>query len=98
MLQKLKERRQYRVTELIQTSEPTYNQCSFVFNGVKYHGEGKPLSGIHRTLSHHAYSWTIKDEKGRLLFRFGMHYAQSPISKRKLTRWMREYFKKKEAD
>ena len=94
-----KSSRQYRVTELIQTfHDHRQNTCSFVFNGTKYRGEGTPLHGIHRTLTQRGYMWTIYTDDHRKLFTFGMHDANEPISKRKLSKWMREYLIKGKAD
>ena len=85
-------RRRYRVKELTQTfHDHRHNTCSFVFCGKKYHGEGQTLTGIHRTLSQRGYMWTIYDDAHRKLFTFGMHDANEPISKRKLSKWMREF-------
>ncbi len=90
-----KYRRQYRVTELTQTfNDHRYNQCSFVFNGTKYRGEGQTLTGIHRTLTQKGYMWTIYTDDHRKLFTFATHDANEPINQRKLSKWMKEFLKK----
>lgn len=91
-------RRQYRVTELIQTfNDHRHNKCSFVCNGAKYHGEGEPLTGIHRMLAQRGYMWTIYDNNHSKLFTFAMHDDNEPINKRKLSKWMREYLEEGKA-
>ena len=81
-----------RITHLQQTfnSHPN-NKCSFVYNGRKYYGEGKPLTGISRMLNSKRYVWTIYTETGERLFTFAIHDEDTPIPKRKLSKWMREF-------
>lgn len=81
-----------RITHLQQTfNSHSSNTCSFVYNGQKYHGEGKPLTGISRILNSQSYVWTIYTETGARLFTFAIYDEHTPIPKRKLSKWMREF-------
>lgn len=83
-----------KVTELVQTfNEHAFNQCSFVYNGKQYRGEGKPLTGISRMLNQQRYMWTIYTDDGRKVLTFGINDANTPIQKRKLSKWMKEFVK-----
>lgn len=90
--------RQYRVSELTQTfNDHRLNTCSFVFNGEKYHGEGKPLKGMQRTFTLKKYMWTIFTSDNKQLFTFATYDENEPINKRKLRKWMQEFLKNENA-
>ena len=89
-----------RITEYQQSrnidSKDCTNTLSFVYNGVKYYGNGKRVHNCLVLAHAYHYKWEIFDESGKFMFSFGSQSPRTTLSKSFLAKHLRKTIEERE--